>query len=298
MRHERLQDMLDQITPLIITHDEAPNIARTLDKLTWARRIVVIDSGSTDDTVRIARSYPQVEVISRPFTDFASQCNFGLTQVTSPWVLSLDADYELSDALLRELRTLAPAPGVAGFRAHFIYRIFGRTLRATLYPPRTVLYRREAACYRNEGHGHRVVVDGDVCDLSGAIFHDDRKPLTRWFASQQRYARIEAEHLLALGEPTRGTDRLRLMGWPAPIGVLFYTLFVKGCLLNGWAGWYYVLQRVIAEALIAIEIADRRLRRRAQPADVAGTGAEPIAAPVPPRESVCALEAQAVPIAQ
>jgi glycosyltransferase involved in cell wall biosynthesis len=285
--------MLDQITPLIITHDEAPNIARTLDKLTWARRIVVIDSGSTDDTVRIARSYPQVEVISRPFTDFASQCNFGLTQVTSPWVLSLDADYELSDALVRELRTLAPALGVAGFRARFIYRIFGRALRGTLYPPRTTLYRREAACYRNEGHGHRVVVDGDVRDLSGAIFHDDRKPLARWFASQQRYARIEAEHLLGLGEPARGTDRLRLMGWPAPIGVLFYTLFVKGCLLDGWAGWYYVLQRVIAEALIAIEIADRRLRRRAQTAEAADTTAEPIAAPMTARASVRALEPQA-----
>jgi glycosyltransferase involved in cell wall biosynthesis len=285
--------MLDQITPLIITHDEAPNIARTLDQLTWARRIVVIDSGSTDDTVRIARSYPQVEVIWHPFTDFASQCNFGLTQVTSPWVLSLDADYELSDALVRELRTLAPAAGVAGFRARFIYRIFGRALRGTLYPPRTVLYRRGAARYRNEGHGHRVVVDGAVRNFSGVIFHDDRKPLARWFASQQRYARFEAEHLLALGESARGTDRLRLIGWPAPIGVLFYTLFVKGCLLDNWAGWYYVLQRFIAEALIALEIADRRLRRRAQPVDVGDTTAEPIAAPMTARASVHALEPQA-----
>ena len=48
------------------------------------------------------------------------------------------------------------------------------------------------------------------------------------------------------GRSARGTDRLRLMGWPAPIGAFFYTLFVKGCLLDGWAGWYYVLQRVIA----------------------------------------------------
>jgi hypothetical protein len=165
-------------------------------------------------------------------------------------------------------------------------------LRGTLYPPRTVLYRREAAHYRNEGHGHRVVVDGDVHDLSGAIFHDDRKPLARWVASQQRYARIEAEHLLALGDSARGADRLRLMGWPAPIGVLFYTLFVKGCLLDGWAGWYYVLQRVIAEALIALEIADRRVRRRAQPADVADTTAEPIAAPMTAHAGVRALEPQ------
>jgi hypothetical protein len=74
---------------------------------------------------------------------------------------------------------------------------------------------------------------------------------------------------------------------------LFYTLFVKGCLLDGWAGWFYVLQRVIAEALIAIEIADRRLRRRTQTAEAADTTAEPIAAPMTARASVRALEPQA-----
>jgi hypothetical protein len=82
------------------------------------------------------------------------------------------------------------------------------------------------------------------------------------------------------------------MGWPAPIGVFFYTLLVKGCLLDGWAGWYYVLQRVIAEALIALELADRRLRRRSQTADAADSGAEPIAAPMPVRASIRALGPQ------
>src|SRR5271166_1533927 len=57
----------DQITPLIITYNEAPNIRRALDKLLWAERIVVIDSGSTDATVEILRNYPQVEVIEHPF---------------------------------------------------------------------------------------------------------------------------------------------------------------------------------------------------------------------------------------
>jgi glycosyltransferase involved in cell wall biosynthesis len=293
MRHgDTTQSMLDQITPLIITRDEALNIARTLDKLVWARRIVVIDSGSTDDTVPIAQNYPQVEVIRHPFADFASQCNFGLAQVTSPWVLSLDADYELSADLVRELAALAPPESVAGYRARFVYRIFGRPLRGTLYPPRAVLYRREGARYRNEGHGHRVVVDGAVPDLRGAIYHDDRKPLARWFASQQRYARIEAEHLLTLGGNARGTDRLRLTGWAAPIGVFFYALLAKGCLLDGWAGWYYVLQRVIAEALIALEIADRRLRG-ARTEHVADARIESAAATARARAGVRALGPQA-----
>src|SRR5262249_10570650 len=95
--------LLNEITPLIITFDEAANIARTLARLKWARRIVVIDSGSTDHTIEIVRSYPQADLFHRPFDDFASQCNFGLGHVTTPWVLSLDADYELSQELVDEL---------------------------------------------------------------------------------------------------------------------------------------------------------------------------------------------------
>lgn len=254
--------MIEGITPLIITLDEAPNIRRTLDRLVWAKRIVVIDSGSTDATLEILRCYPQVVVIHRPFDDFASQCNFGLRQVQTPWVLSLDADYELSAELVDELGELEPDETTAGFRARFIYRIFGRPLRGSLYPPRVVLYRRDRASYLNEGHGHRLTISGDVPWLTGKIYHDDRKPLSRWFAAQCRYAAQEAEYLLSLSRSElRGFDRIRRAGWPAPLVAPFHALIIKGCILDGWAGWYYALQRLIAETMIALEIVDRRLRR-------------------------------------
>ena len=253
--------MLDQITPLIITFDEAPNIGRVLEKLTWAQRIVVIDSGSTDGTLNILKGYPQVSVINRPFVEFAGQCNFGLTQVSTLWVLSLDADYELSDDLVAELRTLSPGAQTAGYRARFVYRIFGRPLRGTLYPPRTVLYRKDLARYSNEGHGHQVTVNGEVTELKNVIYHDDRKPLARWISSQQRYAREEANYLLgSSGAKLSRIDKIRAIGWPAPILVLFYTLFAKGCIFDGWPGWHYALQRLIFEVLTAIEVVDRRLR--------------------------------------
>ncbi len=253
--------MLDQITPLIITYNEAPNIKRTLDKLVWAHTIVVIDSGSTDETLAILRDYPQAIVIHHPFADFASQCNFGLMQVASPWVLSLDADYELSDELLTELKSLTPTGLIGGYRARFVYRIYGRALRGTLYPPRTVLYKKDKAAYHNEGHGHRVAIDGAVLDLKGAIYHDDRKPFARWLASQRRYAREEADYLIeAPAAMLSTTDRIRRMGWLAPVGAFFYVLFVRGCVFDGWPGWYYALQRMLAETLIGLELIGRRLR--------------------------------------
>lgn len=256
-------ELLDQITPLIITYNETANIRRTLVKLRWAHRIVVVDSGSTDGTIEMLRSYPEVEVFYHPFADFASQCNYGLTQIVSPWVLSLDADYELSDQLVSELASLIPPAKVVGYRARFVYRIYGRSLRGSLYPPRAVLYRKDSAYYRAEGHAHHVVLDGKVLQLNGAIYHDDRKPLARWFTAQQRYARTEAEYLLkAPPGALRRSDKIRLMAWLAPFAVLFYVLFVKRCALDGWPGWRYALQQTTAEMLVALEILDRRSGQR------------------------------------
>lgn len=253
--------MLDQISPLILTYNELPNIERTLAKLAWAKRIVVIDSGSTDGTLEILRRDPRVAVFVHEFVDFAGQCNFGLAHVDSPWVLSLDADYELSDELVDELRMLVPDEATAGYRARFVYRIHGRPLRGTLYPPRTVLYRRGLGFYRQEGHGHRVCVDGDVLPLRGVIYHDDRKKLSRWLAAQQRYAADDADYLLnGPGRALSRADRIRLMGWPAPLLVLPYVMFVQRCVLDGWLGWHYGLQRLFAETLLALEIIDRRCR--------------------------------------
>lgn len=253
--------MIEEITPVIITYNEAPNVARTLNKLVWAKRIIIVDSGSNDETLDIIHSYPQAQFIYRPFDDCASQWNFGNNQVDRGWILSLDADYELSDEFIAELGGLHPTAATVGYRAQFIYRIFGRPLRGSLYPPRIVLYRKDKAYYRNEGHTQQLVVAGSVLPLSGVIFHDDRKPLARWVASQRRYASEEVEHLLSSDRDSLSrVDRIRLMGWPAPLAVFFYTLFVKRCLLDGWHGWYYVLQRVFAETLITLELIDRQLR--------------------------------------
>jgi glycosyltransferase involved in cell wall biosynthesis len=253
--------LLENITPLIITYNEAPNIKRALDKLAWARRIVVIDSGSTDGTLEMLQSYSQVDVKPHAFMDFASQCNFGLSQISTSWALSLDADYELSDDFVREIRDLAPSESTSGYTARFVYRVYGRSLRGTIYPARTVLYRKNKASYKSKGHGHHVVIEGDVVQLGSIIYHDDRKPLSRWLLSQQRYQVENANYLLS-GGGARLTiaDKLRLSGWAAPLGVFLYVLFVKGCIFDGWAGWYYALQRATAEILLTLELIDRRLR--------------------------------------
>src|SRR5678815_770085 len=164
--------MLTSITPLILTYNEAPNIARSLGALSWAKDIVVVDSFSDDNTVEIAKSFPQVRVFQRAFDCHRNQWEFGLkeTSIATPWVLALDADYVLSDELVAELAQLTPGAQTAGCRANFVYCIKGRKLRSGIYPPVTVLYRREAATYVQDGHTLCVDFYGAIGDLHAPIF--------------------------------------------------------------------------------------------------------------------------------
>src|SRR5919106_2423683 len=102
--------MLDQITPLILTYNEAPNIGRTLENLSWAQDIVVVDSFSDDETLEIAASFPNVRCVQRVFDCHRNQWEFGLreTGIKTPWVLALDADYILTTDLTDELQKLEP----------------------------------------------------------------------------------------------------------------------------------------------------------------------------------------------
>lgn len=249
--------MLEQITPLILTYNESLNIGRTLERLTWAKRIVVIDSLSDDKTLEILSSYPQVEVFQRQFDHFAGQCNYGISKVRTEWILSLDADYLLSNELIEELYLLTDYLTKDAYFAKFKYCVFGQPLRGTLLPPRKVLYRKDKAIYIEDGHAHRVQVGGESGYLAGYISHDDRKPLSRWLQSQDRYLLIEAQKLLTTpnSELSFG-DRLRKQKVIAPIVILFYCLIIKGGILDGWAGWYYAWQRTLAEILLAIRLID------------------------------------------
>ena len=246
--------MLDQITPLILTYNEAPNIARTLASVSWAKDIVVVDSFSDDGTLEITKSFPHVHVFQRAFDNHRNQWEFGLkeTGISTPWVLALDADYVISDELINELKSLRPAPESAGYRANFVYCINGKKLQSGIYPPVTVLYRREAASYIQDGHTQRVALEGPVEDLRSPIFHDDRKSLKRWFSSQSRYTELEAQKLRAVDRAELNfPDRMRRLRVVMPPAMFVYCLIIRGGILDGRAGFYYAFQRAMAELMLS-----------------------------------------------
>ncbi len=258
----------EAVTPVILTLNEAPNIGRCLERLNWARRVVVLDSGSDDATRDLCARAGNVNFLTRRFDGHASQWNYAIaeTEIRTEWILALDADYILSDAFIQEAETAIRDPNIAGYRCHFRYVVGGRVLQGSLYPPVIALFRRGVGRYAQDGHTQRLVLDGLVGDLRSVIYHDDRKPLARWFRSQTNYAALEAKHLLAADSRALSrADRIRQMAWPAPILVFAYVLFAKRCLFDGWAGWFYALQRLLAESMLTLELIDRRLSSAVRP---------------------------------
>lgn len=255
--------MLDRITPVILTYNEEVNIARVLERLEWASDVVVVDSFSNDNTIEIVEQFGNVRLFKREFDSHANQWNYAIheTQIRTEWVLALDADYVVTDEFVRELELLSPENGVAGFSASFVYCVYGRPLRGTLYPPVTVLFKKERAVYEQDGHTQRVRVPGRVVPLTAKIKHDDRKSLGHWLRAQDRYMDLEADVI------TRSTfrdlgmnDRVRKVIVFAPFLALVYCLIIKKGVLDGWEGVYYAFQRSLAETVLSLKLIERRLK--------------------------------------
>ena len=123
--------------------------------------------------------------------------------------------------------------------------------------------RRKGACYLQDGHTQRVALQGDTPMLRAAVLHDDRKPLSAWLASQDRYARLECAMLLSTPWAALGwRDRLRLAMVITPWLVPAYCLTVGRGLLDGRRGLFYALQRGIAEALLSVRLLESTLQGR------------------------------------
>jgi len=248
--------VLDPITPVILTGDEEANVARTLGALAWASEVIVVDSFSTDATAEIARRFPNVRFIQRALDSLAGQWTFAVAEARTPWVLTLDADYFVPETFVRELESLDGK--AAGYEAEFVYAVNGKPLRASLYPPRAILLRRDRCEFYMDGHTQRVRVEGNVARLKTKLVHDDRKSFARFVSRQRRYMRDEAEKLRRADPRTLNfASRLRKLIVVAPFAVLLHTLFVKGLILDGVPGLRYAWERVVAELILSRELLKR-----------------------------------------
>jgi glycosyltransferase involved in cell wall biosynthesis len=243
------------IQALILTKNEEPNLKRVLNKLTWLEKVIILDSFSTDDTLKIAKAYPNVEVYQRIFDTHAIQWNYGLSLLETKWILSLDSDYVLPDDFIGETIQIVNNGDKSAYNAGFEFLVFGQRLKRNNTQPRPVLFRKADCIYFDDGHTQRLRVNGETGAYKALIWHDDRKSLTRWLSNQSGYSLKECDMLLVADKSKLGLNsKIRKTKIFAPFLVFFYCLFVKGLIFKGWAGWHYTLQRTMVEMLLALRL--------------------------------------------
>ena len=207
--------MRPSVSVAVITLNEEERIRGCLESVVWADEVVVVDSGSSDKTVAIAREFTE-RVTFHAWAGYGAQKNFALDQCRGDWLLSLDADERVSEELRAEIAArLAATPREAGF---FVPRqnVFdGRWMRhGGLYPDHQLrLFRRGRGRFREAAVHEAVQLDGPTGRLSAALVHESYRGVADFVARANRYSDLAAAELLAAGRGGSAADLLLRPVW-------------------------------------------------------------------------------------
>lgn len=254
-----LSNGVRRVTPLILTYNESPNISRTLGSLQWAERVVVVDSGSTDDTESIAKSFSNVSWYVRPFDCHRMQWLYGIkeTDIRTDYILALDADMLVPQAFVKEMDDKLLTKDFDGAITPFRYLIMGRELSGSILSAQLRVFNRNKVTVGQEGHTQQFNVGDKVYRFRSPLLHDDRKSLERWVASQLSYSRLEADRMLS-GSCTRLRDRIRHSGLMPPIAATLAYIRAGGP-FRGRAAARYAYERAAYECLLAIRLQSEQM---------------------------------------
>jgi glycosyltransferase involved in cell wall biosynthesis len=222
------------LSATIITRNEERNIARAIRSLAAADEVIVVDSGSHDDTQTIARSLG-ARVITHDFEGFAAQKNFSTAQARYDWILSLDADEELDAAAQRSVREWKTAmPRAQGYRFARCARYLGRWIRHSGWYPdfKIRLFDRRQGQWRGAYVHESVMVDGAVETMPGEILHYTCDSLAEHQERIEFYTDLAAREMLEQGKSAPKAARLLLPPW-----IFLETYLIKGGILDGPQGF-------------------------------------------------------------
>jgi len=188
------------LSAIIITRNEAGNVGACLDSLVFCDERIVVDCGSEDDTVRIARGRG-ARVEHRDFEGFGAQKNHALSLASGDWVLSIDADERVSAALAAELKAAITDGKADGYEMPRRSSFLGREMRHSGWYPDYVLrlFRRGKARFSNHVVHERVVCEGEIRRLKEPLTHHPVARIEDALSRMDRYSSAGAEQLIASG---------------------------------------------------------------------------------------------------
>jgi glycosyltransferase involved in cell wall biosynthesis len=236
-----------RLSVVIVTWNEEDRLRECLQSVAWADEIVVVDAESHDKTVQIAREFTD-HVLVRPWPGFAAQKNFGLERASGDFILSLDADEEVSPELRAEILDVLDGGGSSvGYRVPRRNMFWDRWVRhGGLYPDWQLrLFRRGRGRFVARAVHESVEVAGTVGRLRGPLVHRSYRDIGDFLARADRYSSLAAEEAVRGGR-TVGLADLALR----PLGRFLAMYVVRGGFLDGWRGFllaslyaYYVFIR-------------------------------------------------------
>lgn len=236
-----------RLAAVVITFNEEERLRACLESLAWADEIVVVDAESSDKTVLVAREFTD-RVVVRPWAGFAEQKNFALDLASGDWVLSVDADEEVSPELRDEIRGV-----LAGGARHDGYAVPRRNIfwgewvrHGGLYPDWQLrLFRRGRGRFVHSAVHESVEVAGPVGRLRGALVHRSYRDVADFLERANRYSALAADEWARRRRPVRPSDLVL-----RPLGRFLSMYVARGGFLDGWRGLllatlyaYYVFMR-------------------------------------------------------
>ncbi len=224
---------MQPLSVTIIAVNEADRIGRAIQSVAFADEVLVVDSGSTDDTVAVARAHG-ARVIETDWPGYRVQKNRAAEWAANDWILGLDADEVVDDVLAEEIQAALDSPLVAGFELGRLGYWMGQAIEhGTWRPDRAIrLYDRRYGQWSGGSVHERVTVDGETRLLKGDLLHYPFRNIEEQLMDMYRYAVLFVEDAQEMGRRAKGVDVLF-----RPIAHFAKAIVVRRGFLDGIRGW-------------------------------------------------------------
>jgi glycosyltransferase involved in cell wall biosynthesis len=227
---------MPKLSVTIVTYNEGANIRRTLESVKWADEIVVVDSGSADDTVSVCREY-KAKIVNEGKIGVAKVKNIAIDNATGDWILSLDADEPVEQRLAEEVRAIIASPSALDG-----YRIPRRTFfldqevrHGGWYPDYNLrLFRRGKGRFEERAVHESVKVQGDVGVTKNAILHYAYPDISLFMNKMNTYSSLNVKVMMQKGIRPAQTSSLNLL--IRPLFTFVYKYFFRLGFLDGKRG--------------------------------------------------------------
>lgn len=238
------------ISATIITLNEEENIEKAVESVKGlADEIIVVDSGSTDKTIEVAKELG-AQVYHRKFDNFANQKNYAVSKARGDWILSVDADEEISADLAKEIKEAVKNNQFVGYLISRRNYILGKEIKHSRWSPdrHIWLWKRDKGRWVGEVH-EEIVVLGKVGLLKSSKIHNSHKTVSEFIKANNQYSNLESHEMFRRGVTFSFWKMTKLA-----LSEFFIRFIYKKGFLDGWRGFVLVYLMAIYQLMVWIKL--------------------------------------------